>query len=232
MSLSINPNVFIICGMLRSGSTLVYQLTCAILEKHGPLRRAGFLPPEQSWPKGPDNSATCAVKLHHFDETLAAMAVEGSGLALYTYRDPRAVVPSAMRQFDISFDKAVQWVTHATRVGTQWESLPATISLRYEDSAKDVQQLVACLCAHMKVNVDFQTIAAIADDHTRVKQSERASQIAKGTYNPLSLLHNGHIGSLDSDSATLQLSAHEISCIETRLGDWMRKHAYLPTLSL
>lgn len=216
----------IVCGMLRSGSTLIYQLLCAILEQRGNLQRLGFLQGGQSWLPDEQDSVNRVVKLHHYDEKLAALASEGRVVPIYTYRDPRDGVVSAMRQFDIPFDKALEWYEYAVSVGNKWESLPYTLSLSYESLIKDLVQLVAVLSAHIDADIDASAMASIAADHTRNKQRDRASQVPKGTYDSANLLHYGHISGSDENSLEYSLNDHEISRIESSLGGWMRTHGY------
>jgi tetratricopeptide (TPR) repeat protein len=219
---------FVVCGMLRSGSTLIYQLVCAILEQRSAVNRVGFLPEGQTWLPSSVEEVISVVKLHHFDEALAAMVASGRVAAIYTYRDPRDAVVSGMRQFSIPFDKALEWIEYISGVGAKWEATPNTMSLKYEDMIQDIPRLVTQLCAYMNVNISADTIEAIAADYTSDKQRARASQVPKGAYDPVNLLHFGHIGQADCSSATSSLNADEISRIEDRLSDWMRKHNYSP----
>ena len=154
--------------MIRSGSTLQYQLAGEILATRGPVRKLGFIPPEGNLPAGlANNPGPGLCKLHHFDQTLAGMLKHDKAVGVYSFRDLRDVAVSVMRQFKISFDQAWgdRWLHYAVEAGEKWLALPNVYSAKYEVYSKNLEQETERISQYLGIHITPQQITSITNEN-------------------------------------------------------------------
>ena len=94
------------CGMVRSGSTVQYQLTAEIVESVGVGRALGCAEREQFsqlQTQYMGEKGFLVVNCHKYFEEAAELISEGEAKAVYIYRDIRDVIVSIMNKNKTSF---------------------------------------------------------------------------------------------------------------------------------
>ncbi|OAD20264.1 hypothetical protein THIOM_004044, partial [Candidatus Thiomargarita nelsonii] len=107
--------MLIVCnGMLRSGSTLQYNLLKSIVESHNLGGAEGYFSSEQfqslrkKFERWGISSEIIVIKTHDIIPYSEEMIKSGTMKICYTYRDIRDVAVSAQRKFDLDGDKLLK----------------------------------------------------------------------------------------------------------------------------
>lgn len=176
-------------GMPKSGSTLAFRLTQAVLAGAGiaqpraPEPQGNFLPdtdPERlarlrAW-AGATGVAVLALKTHAApSEAVAAGVAEGWILAQAVARDPRDIALSMRDAGAEGRDwgslptgpirdpwQAVPRIARMIRRHRAWTRLPGTLALSFEPLAFDTAAQVARIAAHLDLPCDPGRIARLA----------------------------------------------------------------------
>jgi hypothetical protein len=156
--------------MIRSGSTLQYNLVCSLLEKMGvgvgngsihPSRWDEFQQQFEDWAKA---DTIHAIKSHDLIPNQAEMAASGQLLTCYIYRDLKEVAVSTQRMFVWARDKDSLLDILDRAIATYFEikNMENTIWQRYEDVVIDLEVAVQTLAKGIGLNPSDKIVAAIA----------------------------------------------------------------------
>lgn len=210
-----SPNTFIVCGHMRSGSTLIKKLVAAILKEKYEVNNIDFIEEWEPFLHKIRTGCKNVIKVHHCNDELESLVKSGDAIAIYSYRDPRDTVVSAMRMFNLTPREAGLALKYNLRDhGNRWENLPGVIILKYEEISKNIPILVTTLSKQLGADLNQQQINLIADSHSReaIKKSRT--------------LAPNHVGDPDRSSAVKVLDKARISRIEEILSSWMEDHGY------
>ena len=233
-----SPRLVICCGMIRSGSTLQYQLASAILGTAGPVQKLGFLAPGEKSPAYVDRKGEVGIcKLHHWDESLASLLRTNRAVAFYCSRDLRDVAVSAMRKFDITFENLWQekWISDAVTQGERWLALPNVYSSSYELIIEDLESEIRRMAQWIGIPIKPEEIASIAVAHSFKTQKLRAAKLAtsaKITYDANSLLHPNHLDEGAVGGWRKILSKKQARVISEEFASWLEVRGYLPATTV
>lgn len=225
--------------MLRSGSTLQYQLAVAILEKTG--RGSGLGDPRNvdclELANANPSGIMQVLKVHKFKHLRQVEAAidQGQAKCLYTYRDVRDVAVSLMNMRNISFEELIfrnKEVQQSLSDFQSWTSFDEVLISRYEEMVHNIPQEVLRIAQHLNVELSETEAIAIANHHTLDKQKQRIQQWKEGeNFNPSSheaksLLHHNHINSGKSQQWSETLTALQIAYLESLTETWLRDRGY------
>ncbi len=219
--------------MLRSGSTLQYQLAAALLEQAGPVRRLGFVEPGSrlEW-KTNDSHEIAICKLHHWDEELALLLQSGQARAIYSFRDLPNVAASAMRQFQKTFRHIwdERWLQHAAEAGDRWLAEPNVCSAKYEIFHKAVLTETRRIARHLGIEISDEVAERIANEYSPSSQLQKTKKIegcSIHNYCETTLLHPGHISEELPAEALKRLLPQEKELIEREFYEWRKARGYV-----
>ena len=217
--------------MIRSGSTLQYQLANEILAKAGPVQKLGFIFPDKQVPAESSQGAPGSCKLHHWDEKLGAKLIAHEAIGLYCFRDLRDVAVSAMRKFNISFEELWEkrWLHTAVRDGERWLDMPNVYSAKYELLVNELVAETSRIAAWIGLRLETRTIAAIATDHSFDAQKRRfglAKPDSTLGYDAESLLHSNHLHEGAVDGWRKILSDEQAKLIWGEFKEWFELRGY------
>lgn len=220
----------IVCGMPRSGSTLHYQIACAVVERTGLGRGLGWnwdaLLAAKSAPR-----PRGVVKVHDPNPEVEATLDHDDTRFLYSFRDIRDAAASFVdtfghaerNAFRVRIREWVRWFDH-------FASRPHVMLSRYEDFAngergigRETRRVADFLGAPLPAGVEQR----IAESLTIERQRERiasADQVAP--WDPVSLLHRNHIRDARSGKWKDRLSAESLAIIDEEAGGWLRRMGY------
>ena len=226
------------CGMMRSGSTLQYQLAVELLQRAG--RGEGI---------GEVRNTTCqdleaqthghvhVVKVHK-RQLLAGVSdaiADGYATGLYISRDIRDVAVSLMNMRQISFERLMfrsGEVEQALRDYEAWTALPGILISQYEVMMADLAQEVQRIARHLNIDLSPGTAAEIADKYDLKRQQKRIQawkadpNYDASQHDPNTLLHHNHIRSGETQQWRTVLTPIQIAYLEYMAGDWLRSQGY------
>jgi len=231
--------LLICCGMIRSGSTVQYQVVAELVERNSLGRRAGFVDEQNVVDVLADVRAIhgmTVVKAHQLIPQLRTALQEGTARLFYTFRDLRAVAVSAMRKWELPFTHVIArdgWLEVAVRASDEILNLPNVCLSRYEDIMTALPGEVARWANSVGVAISASEMADLAQEFSLEAQKERIKRVRSEKpegktdyYDSRSLLHHDHIFDGSIEGWKTQLEGWQIRQIERRFGGWLRDHDY------
>jgi hypothetical protein len=229
-------------GMIRSGSTLQYQLASTIVEHAGVGERVGYAP-EAEFERVRKEHAHQARRMLVFKAHVCLPAFvdactnEGA-LVIYSYRDIRDVAVSASRKFGKSFDELrdAGWLDQAIDDYYKWLSLPRTLVSRYDEMRDDVAGEAARINRHLGTPLPIEEVKELARGFSLEAQKRRVSQIRERVgpdigsrdiaFDPTELLHHNHIYDGETGGWRRLLSPDQIAFLNERYAKWLAEARY------
>jgi Sulfotransferase domain len=225
--------------MIRSGSTVQYQVVAELVERHRLGRRVGFIEQESAADRMSVALTTpgiAVLKTHRLIPQLIAPLERGTATLFYTFRDLRAVAVSAMRKWQLPYPLMISrdgWLETAVRASEEILAFPNICTSRYEDIMSTLPTEVDRWAGAVGVSISPAETTAIAQEFSFDAQKERIKLIkvqmpdGKGEYyDSGSLLHHDHIFDGSIDGWKTQLEGWQIRQIERRFGAWLQAHNY------
>ncbi|KXK17937.1 MAG: Sulfotransferase domain protein [Chloroflexi bacterium OLB15] len=230
------------CGMMRSGSTLQFNLANALVQELKIGESAGFFyQPEQftdAVTKEHDRSKWQVVKCHYWWPEVEALQQEAPVKFIYSYRDLRDVAASwvEMQQLKFDADYIRELLQDAVNHFDIWTSQPDVLVSRYEtDLQANSGKEVIRIANHLNLKITEGLASDIAERCNRQAQRakiasfdyEKEGQPMMNTrFDPATQLHNRHILNGESGRWKTVLSPVQVDQIEGWFGDWLVEHGY------
>lgn len=229
-------------GMIRSGSTLQFQLAAAIVEAAEAGERLPWEPEvelERTLELLRGDPGLRVAKAHACSHGLAAWARDGAPV-LYVHRDLREVAASLMRKFRIGIDEllARRWLDGAVAAYAAWTSMPNVLVRRYAelvaDPAAEAVRIHGFLAPWLgERRVPEPRLREIGLDHELPRQRQRVANLVARhgrrpdpgelLFDPRELLHHDHFGALgDRERASPEVRAE----LSGRFRAWLRAAGY------
>jgi hypothetical protein len=234
-------------GMMRSGSTLQFQLTSSIVEHAGMGRRLPYSPEsefESLREQHAGDRQTKVIKAHRCTTAHHALALQQQAKVVYTYRDIRDVAVSAMKKFDKTLYEIIDsyWLEQALADYRKWTSVPDVLISKYENMVANIAQEAERINQFTGAHLAGQTVQEIAADFTLERQRQRIAEFRRGlnrpvdaaeiVFHPIEQLHHNHIDDGAVGKWQDQLSATEIFYLDSKFGDWLLETGYHTPASL
>lgn len=225
--------LIICCGMMRSGSTLQYQLTVEILEKTGKGTGWGEIRHGNCHEiLGKDSSSLMkVVKVHQFrhlkgvKEAIADKQAKG----IYSYRDIRDVTVSLMKMRKATFERLVfetGEIKECIRDFYNWTNLDDMLISRYDTMVNNLPQEVLKIAHHLNIDIAQKDAQEIANHYSIEKQKKRIekwkiNKVHGNSYDPKSLLHANHINFGKQSQWNEVLTPIQVAYLESMGKDWL-----------
>ncbi|MGH2412213.1 MAG: sulfotransferase domain-containing protein [Microcystaceae cyanobacterium] len=227
------------CGMMRSGSTLQYQIAVSIVEKAGKGSGLGEIRQVSCSELEKNNikNEIQVVKVHKFEYLKGAKeAIEqGKAVGLYSFRDIRDVTVSLMVMRKTDFDRLIfhnPEIQQCLKDFYAWTSIRGMMISQYEVIVNNLTEEVLKIANHLKVDLSVEDAQAIANEYSIKKQrvriktwKERSGKNTR-THEPKTLLHYNHINSGQSQQWVNALTPLQIAYLENMAGDWLQMQGY------
>lgn len=189
-------------GMVRSGSTLQYQIAERLLEVAGVGKSLGFVDNEAEFieltEKQSDASTPFLVKVHNCSPLMQSLIDEETTCVLYTYRDLRDVVVSMEKAFSQSPEVVVRdWLIGCREDEARWRSGSACFVWPFE-KCNDVLGQVRAMARFLELKINDKVCIQIADSLSVASQQKKIDQVDNTLVEHLGdkLLHSRHINSV------------------------------------
>jgi hypothetical protein len=234
--------MWIFCGgMLRSASTLQYQIASEIVEFYGLGERVTWYPHEEHQKIIDAQNAFSHYKVfksHSYSTQINQEFKKRNALGLYIFRDIRDVLSSMKEKngCDYSDDQIATMTKQLMKNHFLWTESGHTYVSKYEIVLSDLVSEIRNIANHLDVAVDehFATnmasqlslenqknaIAACADSPSIVTVN------AHNRYDPHSLLHLNHISSGKVGRYKENLSFKQIGIINDLAQFWLLSNGY------
>jgi hypothetical protein len=231
--------------MLRSGSTLQYNLAAEALEAAGAVERVGFLGDfgareiQAALREMRDAETVYILKTH--EAPLEPGFYTDRVKVLFTYRDLRDIAASIRKKWDKNFDEILSDLDAMVAIHTEIETIGGVLIQPYARLYQTMPEALDEITCYLGAVLTPQAQAGILDRNALERVSQRLSARRR---NPiLSLmgrlsgrfrieagteLHTDHIsetGGRNGDWMN-QLSDREIECIQRKFSPWLKMHNF------
>jgi hypothetical protein len=228
------------CGMIRSASTLQYQVVADLVKRSRLGQSIGYAD-RQSIPEVMQKldrvAGFAVVKTHEVLPELDPFIEQGLVRLLYSFRDLRAVALSVMRKWEIPFAHVIGrngWLDTAVASSTRWLSVPGVCASRYEDMVLALPGEVTKWAYALGLNIrrgQAEELAArycIEAQRDRIRMIQNPGEAGGPTeyFDPESLLHPNHIIDGSLEGWKIGLEKWQIRQIEGRFSRWLLDHGY------
>ncbi len=227
-------------GLIRSGSTLQYQILKALVEGELGGSSLGFV---EAWELDdvlakaegdPSTRFPCVIKSHVCTAGIRERLGRGSAIAFYTYRDIRDVVLSGSRNFGVPLPEYIagRAIDDALGESALWSSCPGVFTSSFEQLTEAkiawIREMMDALGLPTAKEFRAEELAAefsIERQRERIRSAD-FKDLGGFEVDPQTLLHRRHIGEAAVGGWRRELSPAEVREIELRAGDWLIDHGY------
>lgn len=228
-------------GMIRSGSTLQYQLASAIVERAAMGIRIPYAAESDFVHVREQYSLTQGMKVfkvHIYTPALADECRVRGAKVVYSYRDIRDVAVSAMRKFGMAFEDLVEakWLDQAIADYWHWTKCPSVCVSRYEDFVGDVAGEAEKINRFLGMPLTFLDVGRLAEEFGIERQRTRMSKISElggGSimpkeivFDPVELIHYNHIYQGEVGGWRKYLLSNEQYLLTERFSVWLEENGY------
>jgi len=228
------------CGMIRSGSTLQYQLAAGLVEVCGTGRRSRYVSENrfaELLTEYKEISGLIVVKAHLLTPAMEDLLIDRRALSIGCYRDIRDVAVSIMRKWNVTFEELVanRWLDRAIEMLESWSLHPRHLLSKYEDVRDNPAREVLRIASHLSIDCSDRLAVDLADAFSIEQQRRRVQIIAEkkaslnieGDYwDKESLLHHNHLFSGGSGDWKNMLTQQQVKILESRHRDWLLAKGY------
>jgi hypothetical protein len=228
----------VVCGMHRSGSTLVAQLAKGLLSSttHLQISTNGLGDSvEEMQTRAQDQEQTWLAKVHIPRRELRRALPQRGLRYLYTFRDVRDALASAWRKNRFQFgsadrgaDIAARFVREEIEIGAFFEAQQPCWIGRYEEIVYDLPGLVHELAGFLDVTVSPAMAAELVADASPERQRERSRLVSEGDRSVRrdTFITTNHITDGRGGAWKESLSVAEAIAAEQAGRRWLRMKGY------
>ncbi|MCA9296949.1 MAG: sulfotransferase domain-containing protein [Phycisphaerales bacterium] len=235
--------MFIFCyGMMRSGSTLQYQLVSSLVERANRGHRLPWHEPED-FPKlaaqHADDDAWLVFKAHWCSDAIRGSFSSAGSIGFGIHRDLRDVMISHAEKYDkpLTPEHCRRFVQQCMDSFGGWNDLPRTMIVRYDELINETTSVIQAMAKHLGLPCSEATAQELADLHTPDAQRARIRRAAdSGTLQDAwpggpkmlsdELLHADHLADGHIGKWKERLTPECFSAIDDVAGGWLLEHGY------
>jgi hypothetical protein len=225
--------LILVCGMHRSGSTLVWQITRALLSDRPGVRYPRHTTIDDFRAAAADPDGILMAKVHFRPAYRDVPFPQDGALYLYTFRDVRDAVASLFRKgrFPVGSEQRgpaqARVIARREMAGdTMWTSMTNVWIAKYEDFHQDIPMLIRSLAAVLGVTVDDARVAEIAADVDLEAQRARVRAALESGIDEGDRITSNHITDGRSGAWRDTLTPEETAAVESESAPWLARHGY------
>ena len=225
--------LIVVCGMHRSGSTLVWQIARQLLLHRPGLRNPRGIRTSEFKPAAQDEQDLLMVK-EHYRSALKLSHFPASGARyVYTYRDVRDVVASLFRKGAYPVGDARRGAECAREIAEReiaghavWTAKPDVWIGRYESFRGDTAALVRELAVYLNEPVTDSRVDEIVEYVDVSRQVARSAAAIEHGIDEDTRMTSNHITDGREGAWRATLTPEERRAIETECHAWLTAHGY------
>lgn len=227
--------------MIRSGSTLQFQLASAIVEQAAIGTRIAYAPESDFSHVREHHSLTQGIKVfkvHVYTPDLANKCNEYGAKVIYSYRDIRDVAVSAMRKFGMSFSELMEakWLDQALIDYYHWTKCLSFSVSRYEDFVEDVMGEAEKINRFLGTPLASHDICRLSKEFSIDRQQIKINRLnelhgssimpKEIVFDPVELIHHNHIHQGEVGGWRTLLSDSEKYLLTDKFSGWLEETGY------
>jgi hypothetical protein len=232
-------------GLIRSGSTWSYNVCRELIQLAAAGQKLPFgssylhsqqldLFIVQQWSRSPGPTL---VKAHELGPYALANLQSGAVKGVCTFRDPRDCVASDMVFTGLGFDASVYRVNVSLECLRSCEPIKPILMVRYEEMMADRLGNIRRIAAHLGFGVSEEVVNYV-DSRTNVESSKKVCEqirnltikqvfeIESHRVDPVTHLHENHIGNAKIGRWRDELSAQQGAYLTEYFAPWLLKWGY------
>lgn len=225
--------LLVVCGMHRSGSTLVWQIARLLLDGRVGLRNPRGLSTSEFPAAAADPNDLLMAKVHFRPALERDDFPQVGAKYLYTYRDPRDVVASLYRKGRAKPGDPERGARNSRLIARRelrgdefWRSRDFVWVGKYEDFRDDIPTLVREIAAFLDLEVTAERVTDIEREVDLDAQAQRAIAAKQhGVDDDLRVTSN-HITDGREGAWRDTLTPDELVAIEGESARWLVAHGY------
>lgn len=239
------PRRFVFCaGMARAGSTWQYQTASALVENAVAGRRLGGIAKYRRSAFGElcaslgDERGLLVLKSHNVHPAMVGEVTDGGAVVLTSHRDIRDAAASWLRMRNAPFSRLwrrirpLRWTTEFD----EWAAFPTAVVMRYEEIFTNPAGQLARIAAALGLQPTAGETSAMLEDLALDRQRDRSERLVEErerqgrptARDPVTMLHDNHVGTGEIGVYRTVLRPSQIAAIEEVCGDWMLRWGYVP----
>jgi hypothetical protein len=223
----------LVCGMHRSGSTLVWQITRLLLEGQPGLRNPRDVELKDFAGAAADPDDLLMAKVHYRPTFTEEEFPREGAIYLYTYRDLRDAIASLYRKGRYTKRDPRRGPRNSRLAARRelagndmWTSMPGVWVAKYEDFRDDVPGLVRNLATTLQIDLTEERLAAICAEVDIDAQKQRVQAALVVGIDEDSRITQNHITDGREGAWRDTLTEGELGAIELESGAWLVTHGY------
>lgn len=171
--------MLILCnGMIRSGSTIQYNLVMSLVERRGIGEGIGFIDDEakvtgETLERYAKSDQIFVAKSHHPLPQIKPFCERGEAVLCFTYRHLLDVAGSAKTKFDWPWEMVIAGINDGIKVHEMARSLPNSIIQEYEQFTSSLEAAVADLDHRLALGATAELRREIAEEYSIGKVIEK-----------------------------------------------------------
>ncbi|MEQ9548690.1 MAG: hypothetical protein RIM23_03580 [Coleofasciculus sp. G3-WIS-01] len=208
--------LFVAAGMMRSGSTWLYNATRLVLCSSPTIKNNFSCGWSRDWKykKIPEKEYTL-IKIHDFNE----MIVNQAHFILYSYRDIRDVLASNLRTF--TTPPSIEFADSLIQTHEKWINV-ADLVVPYDRILNQKNTVIEELARRCEVgSVDASAIVEEINNLSYESEGERDD-----IHHKTNLFHSNHITDGSNGYWVNYLDKNLVEEIERKYRDWFEKYEY------
>lgn len=233
-------------GMLRSGSTLQYNIAASVLETTRLVKRSGFM---GGFAERDVRETLDSLKAAHFwaivkthEPPLERAFYDSNVRVLFSYRDVRDIAASIRKKWGYPFERILSDIDAMIEIERQFDEIPNVLTQPYELLYENLPEATMQLSAFFGVELPPNALETIVNQNS-IAPDGRVTAARPGLIKSLSrlfgrevhdrrtLLHGDHISESRGRAGDWQsqFSPDEVDTLSDRYANWLLSHAYLET---
>ena len=223
----------LVCGMHRSGSTLVWQITRLLLEGQPGLRNPRDVELKDFAAAAADPNDLLMAKVHYRPTFTEEEFPREGAIYLYTYRDLRDAIASLYRKGRYTKRDPRRGPRNSRLAARRelagndmWTSMPGVWIAKYEDFRDDVPGLVRNLATTLQIDLTEERLDAICAEVDIDAQKQRVQAALVVGIDEDSRITQNHITDGREGAWRDTLTEGELGAIELESGAWLVTHGY------
>ena len=225
--------------MIRSGSTLQYQITKAIVEETNNGKALGWVDGENINEIITNNIDKTYIKIVKSHSYLPQFDMLKNVRYVYSYRDIRDVAVSQMNKYKKKYKdlNITGLVLNLIETNRSWIKMENILISRYEIFRNNIYEETNKIAAFLGINISEELTLQISNDLTIEKQIEKIKKLKNNKHSDVfkyqhntvdrrTLLHDNHIHKGQINAYKEQLSFFEIAHIEFIGYQWLKENNY------